>query len=438
MAKPKSIYVCQQCGYQQSGWAGKCPECGQWNSLVETLQSQSKKTSSLQKQPQPIILSKVKAKNTRRISTKILELDRVLGGGLVPGQAVLLAGEPGIGKSTILLEVADKLGDAIYIAGEESANQIKIRADRLGLNAKNILVYEQTDVDALLASLQNISEDSLPNVLIVDSIQTMKTSDLSGMAGSVGQVRETASRLTSYAKSRGIPLILVGHATKEGSVAGPATLSHLVDTVCWFEGERELMLRTIRSIKNRFGPTDEIGLFRMEDKGLISVTDTQKLFIAESKVKTAGSAITCIMEGTRPVLVEIQSLVVPTHTAYPRRIAQGIDSKRLEVMLAVIMARLRLPFWEKDVFVNVVGGASIKEPASDLALIMSLVSAYKDKLIGDKVFIGEVDLSGSVRPVLAQKRRIKHAKAQGFSKIITSSEYSSITNKLSTIFTSKK
>lgn len=441
MAKVKSLYVCQQCGYQQSQWAGRCPQCGEWNSLVETIQnagSHQQHHSPGMQAPAPIKLREVKAKTTKRISTKISELDRVLGGGLVPGQAVLLAGEPGIGKSTILLEVADKLGEAIYVAGEESASQIKIRADRLGLKAKNILIYEQTDVDVLLSSLQNLKKDELPNILIVDSIQTMKTSDLSGMAGSVGQVRETASRLTSFAKSKNIPLVLVGHATKEGSVAGPATLSHLVDTVCWFEGERELMIRMIRSIKNRFGPTDEIGLFRMEDKGLVSVTDAQKLFIAEGRTKASGSAITCIMEGTRPVLVEIQSLVVPTHTAYPRRIAQGIDSKRLEVMLAVIIQRLKMPFWQKDVFVNVVGGANIKEPAADLALVMSLVSAFKDQSLGNKVFIGEVGLSGEVREVIAQKRRVKYAKDQGFVKIMTAKEIGYINNKLSTIFTSQK
>lgn len=440
MAKAKSVYVCQSCGYQQSGWAGKCPQCGEWNSLVETLEQKNSphQSSHSGRHLAPIKLGEVKAKSTERISTKISEFDRVLGGGLVPGQVVLLAGEPGIGKSTLLLEVADTMKDVVYVAGEESASQIKVRADRLKLKNQGILIYEEVDVDALIISLSEISKSKLVSLIIVDSIQTMRTQDLSGMAGSVGQVRESASRFTSLAKSLGIPLILVGHATKEGNVAGPATLAHLVDTVCWFEGEKEFSLRMIRSIKNRFGPTDEIGIFQMEDKGLVSVTDTQKLFLAESKSKTPGSAISCIMEGTRPVLAEIQSLVVPTHTAYPRRIAHGIDSRRLEVILAVLMARLKLPFWEKDVFVNVVGGANIKDPGADLALVFSLISSFKEKSLGNKVFIGEVGLSGEVLPVVGQKRRVKHAKDQGFKEIISSETVSLITNKLSTIFVSSK
>jgi len=433
MAK-KSKYVCGACGYSQTGWSGKCPECDSWGTLVETLEAPThgRKSKNRIQIKDPISLSSVKAQDTKRIGTKISELDRVLGGGLVPGQVVLLAGEPGIGKSTLLLQLSDNLGNALYISGEESTGQIKVRADRLGVKSSSINVLEETNTDAVLEVINSQSQGkNRPNVIIIDSIQTMSTRDLSGMAGSVGQVRESAFRLVQATKALGIPLLLVGHATKEGTVAGPATLSHMVDTVCWFEGDKEILVRTLRSVKNRFGPTDEIGLFKMEEKGLISIEESEKMFVSESDKKVPGSAVTCVMEGTRPVLVEIQSLVVPTHTAYPRRIAQGIDSKRLEVILAVIIQRLRLPFWEKDVYISVVGGFNVKEPAADLAVALALVSSFKAKALPKSVSVGELDLSGGLRPVFAGSKRKKQASRQGYKTYISSDEFNNLTSVVS-------
>jgi len=430
MAK-KSRYVCQQCGYSQTGWSGKCPECDSWGTLVETLEAPThgRKTKNRTQIKDPVNLGSVKAQDTKRIGTKISELDRVLGGGLVPGQVVLLAGEPGIGKSTLLLQLSDNLGNALYISGEESTGQIKVRADRLGVKSSSINVLEETNTDVVLEVINSQSQGkNSPEVIIIDSIQTMSTTDLSGMAGSVGQVRESAFRLVQTTKALGIPLVLVGHATKEGTVAGPATLAHMVDTVCWFEGDKEILVRTLRSVKNRFGPTDEIGLFKMEEKGLISIEESEKMFVTESDKKVPGSAVTCVMEGTRPVLVEIQSLVVPTHTAYPRRIAQGIDSKRLEVILAVIIQRLRLPFWEKDVYINVVGGFNVKEPAADLAVALALVSSFKGKAMLKSVSVGELDLSGGIRPVFAGTKRKKQANRQGYKTYISSEDFDNLTS----------
>jgi DNA repair protein RadA/Sms len=338
-----SKYVCQQCGYESTGWLGKCPECGTWNSLVETVVQSTaargdrrtgKQSSSSKSQIQR--LSEIKQAVTKRTSTKISELDRVLGGGLVPGQVTLIAGEPGIGKSTLLLQLANNLDTVLYVCGEESVTQVKVRAERLGIgttkNKKtNIELLEDTDCDSVTDQIGSSGTDF--SAIIVDSIQTMTTSDLSGMAGSVGQVRECAFRLLKIAKEKNIPLFLVGHVTKEGTVAGPAVLAHIVDTVLWFEGDKTLTTRILRAVKNRFGPTDEVGVFQMEDKGLLPVADLEKAFLEKSKKQVSGSVVTSVLQGTRPLLVEIQALVVPTKLAIPRRVAQGIDSKRLELIL---------------------------------------------------------------------------------------------------------
>jgi DNA repair protein RadA/Sms len=341
---------------------------------------------------------------------------------MVAGQVILLAGIPGIGKSTILLQVAEKLSNTLYISGEESGTQIRIRADRLGLTGNSISIMEETNVDEIISTLVSLTDK--PELAIVDSIQTLSTSDLSGMAGSVGQVRESAFRLTQIAKTLGIPLILVGQVTKEGSVAGPAALAHLVDTVCWFEGDKELVLRILRTIKNRFGPTDEVGVFRMEEKGLASIEDVERLFISERKSKVSGSVVSSIMEGSRPILVEIQSLVVRSNTPYPKRVAQGFDSRRLELLLAILTRRAGLPIFEWDVFVNVVGGISVREPAADLAVCLSLASSFYDRALPNKIVaIGEVGLLGEVREVLGQEKRIKQARRQGFTQSVSSKEY---------------
>lgn len=424
MAK-SSKYVCQQCGYESVGWLGKCPNCDTWGSLVETVVSVGKMGSDKVRvgtNLNPVRLNEIKNTTTKRILTNISELDRVLGGGLVPGQVILIAGEPGIGKSTLLLQLSESLGNILYVCGEESATQVKVRADRLKVKKATIGLLEDTDVD-------NVSEHILSpqnnfSAIIVDSIQTMTTSDLSGMAGSVGQVRECAGRLLRAAKSRNIPLFMVGHVTKEGTVAGPAVLAHIVDTVLWFEGDKTLTTRVIRAVKNRFGPTDEVGIFNMEDKGLIPVADAEKVFLEKTKVQVPGSVVTSVMQGTRPLLVEIQALVVSSKLAIPRHIAQGIDSKRLELLLAVVTRRAGLPMYSHDVFINVAGGLKVLEPATDLAIILAIASSYFDKPLSNKILaVGEVGLLGEIREVVAQEKRLKEAKRLGFTIPVSSTEF---------------
>ena len=422
-----SKYVCQQCGYESTGWLGKCPECGTWNSLVETVievNSKSQKSSSKQTRntkSQVLKLSDIKQTATKRILTKISELDRVLGGGLVPGQVVLIAGEAGIGKSTLLTQISETLGSILYVCGEESASQVKVRADRLGIKKNNINLLEETDVDSVIDQISSF--DKSLSAIVVDSIQTMTTSDLSGMAGSVGQVRECAFRLLRAAKDRNIPLFLVGHVTKEGTVAGPAVLAHIVDTVLWFEGDKTLTTRVLRAVKNRFGPTDEVGVFDMQDKGLIPVPDIEKAFLEKGIKNVSGSIVTSVMQGTRPILVEIQALVVPTKLMIPRRVAQGIDSRRLELLLAVLTRRCGLPLYEYDVFVNIAGGFKVTEPASDLAICLAIASSYFDKPVSGKVIaVGEVGLLGEVREVVAQDKRLKEARRMGFTFSVSSKE----------------
>lgn len=417
--------------------------------MVETVtERESKRAGEREKQIlKPVSLASITAKSTSRISTKISELDRVLGGGLVQGQVVLLAGEPGIGKSTILLQVANELSavsrqtSVLYVSGEESVSQIAIRGQRLDIRNKNIQFLEETDIDLVIQLISNqLSDVSSPTAqagkkksvsdklhpvnstsfLIIDSIQTMYTSDLSGMAGSVGQVRECAYRLVRLAKSKNIPLFIVGHVTKQGGVAGPAVLMHVVDTVLWFEGDKSLTLRLLRAVKNRFGPTDEVGIFTMEDKGLISEDKPEKFFITLHDKNTPGSCITSVLQGTRPILVEIQTLISPTKTAFPKRIAQGIDSKRFELLLAVLIRRCGLPLYDYDCFVNVSGGISVKEPACDLAVCLSMASSYLNKpLPKGSLAIGEVGLLGDIREVTQGDRRVKEAKRLGYKTVIS-------------------
>jgi DNA repair protein RadA/Sms len=421
MAKAHSQYVCQQCGYSQVGWAGKCPNCGSWGSLVETFFEEGGRGEAREKKRvsgiKPVSLSSIPSRKTSRISTKISELDRVLGGGLVPGQVVLLAGEPGIGKSTLLLQLSDKIGNTLYISGEESAGQVKIRADRLKVKSKTLRFLEETNVDSIIKSMDT------PSLIVVDSIQTMATDDLNGLAGSVGQVRECASRLLKKAKQENVPLFLVGHVTKEGTVAGPAVLAHIVDTVLWFEGDKSLTLRLLRAVKNRFGPTDEVGIFEMEDKGLTPLINAEKIFITKGRKEVPGSVVTSLLEGTRPILVEIQSLVVPTKMAFPRRIAQGVDTKRLELLLAVLIRRCGLPLYEHDVFVNVAGGIKVEEPSADLAICLSIASSFFDKPIAKNILaLGEVGLLGEIREVVAEEKRVKEARRLGFTRPVTQKE----------------
>ncbi len=449
----RSTYVCQQCGYSQVGWAGKCPECGTWNSLVETVvqseskgKSKNKNSSSVNRvASSPIKLSEVSELSTQRISTKISELDRVLGGGIVAGQVILIAGEPGIGKSTLLTQLSGQL-KVLYICGEESPGQIAVRIKRLGIKADGLELLEETDVDNVINTAEGKDKSiSLPtthnlSALIVDSIQTMTTTDLSGMAGSVGQVKECASRLVRFAKTNGIPVFIVGHVTKEGTVAGPNVLAHIVDTVLWFEGDTTTNLRILRSIKNRFGPTDEVGIFEMTEKGLMSVEDSQKIFLSEDtklpdeKSKVSGTAIASIMQGTRPILVEIQALIVESKLAFPRRVAQGIDQKRLEVIIAVLIRRCGIPLYNYDTFVNVSGGIKISEPGSDLAVAMAIASSYFDKQIPtNTVSVGEIGLLGEIREVPMQDKRLKESKRLGYTNIISNKDYKYLTQAIKSI-----
>lgn len=426
----KSLFVCQQCGNEFYKWMGKCSYCGEWNSLVETVVGNRTKINSKNKQrtnlinsdTKPIKLSEVKLTKSDRNKTDISELDRVLGGGLVNGQVVLIAGEPGIGKSTLLMQLSNNLKNVFYVSGEESSSQVALRAKRLGVNNKEIVFFESTDCDDIVQNLNNLKEK--PRVVIIDSIQTMVTQDLTGLAGSVGQVRETASRFLKYAKQNDAPLVIVGHVTKEGTVAGPSVLAHIVDTILWFEGEKTSNLRLLRSVKNRFGSTDEVGIFQMEESGLSSVTDAEKIFLdKKNDLSVAGSTTSILMEGTRSILVEIQSLVVPTKMAFPRRVAQGIDSKRLEMLLAILYRRAGISTFEMDVFVNVAGGIKAKDTSLDLAICLSIASSFYDKALPKNILaIGEVGLLGEIRNVNMQEKRVKDAKRLGFNDPVSSKD----------------
>lgn len=438
MAKAKTRYVCQQCGYSQTGWSGKCPECESWGSLVETVsEAGSKKSSS--KNPKAVTksLSSIKAKDSKRKKTKISELDRVLGGGLVPGQVVLIAGEPGIGKSTILMQASDALAgkgkEMLYVSGEESLGQIKLRAERLKVDNKHISLIEETNIEAIIQIIEN-KKGELGGV-IIDSIQTMYTSDLSGMAGSAGQVREVSYRLVRVAKALSLPVFIVGHITKEGSVAGPALLMHIVDTVLWFEGDRDLSYRMLRAHKNRFGPTDEVGIFSMQDKGLASIKSPEKIFLSDRKDMKPGIAVSAAMQGTRPILVEVQTLVVSTKMAFPRRITQGVDAKRFEILLAVLTKRAGLRLNDYDCYLNIAGGISVKDPAIDLAVCLSLASSYFEKALPrNTVAIGEVGLLGDIRSTIAQSKRTKEASRLGYAKALTNTKYDYIDKAIKNIF----
>jgi len=424
-----SQFVCQQCGYSQVKWSGKCPNCGAWGTMVETLLKEEKTSTKRTKSViNPVTLDKVNLEKSPRISSGSSELDRVLGGGIVKGQVILIAGEPGIGKSTLLMQLANKVASqsaknkVFYASGEESALQIATRAERLKSKNPNIVILESTDIDAIISTLEENKKEA--SIAVVDSIQTMSTSDLNGLAGSVGQVRECAFRLVNFAKKEGIPVFIVGHITKEGTVAGPAVLAHIVDTVLWFEGEKSLQLRLIRAVKNRFGPTDEVGIFEMTDRGLTSLTNADKIFLTQGAKNVSGSVVSSTMQGTRPVLVEIQSLTTPSKSAFPKRIAQGIDAKRLELIIAILIKRCSLPLYDQDIFVNVTGGIKIEENACDLAVALSIASSFYNKPFPNKtIAIGELGLLGEIREVIAQDKRIKEAKRLGFENVASAKEF---------------
>lgn len=440
MERQKILFVCQQCGATFPKWMGKCPECGEWNSLVETVEKtkagEIKATAAI-----PQKLSQIKSTKKTRIITGMGEFDRVLGGGVVTGSVILVAGEPGIGKSTLMLQLGQRTG-GLYVSGEESLPQIKIRAERLGISPKRrsvaggkseeIMFLAETNVDTINATIEQLS--NLPMV-IVDSIQTLYTAQLSGVAGSVGQVRECAGRLLRVAKNLGVPVFLIGHVTKEGAIAGPKILEHMVDTVIYIEGERFGSARLLRATKNRFGATDEVGVFEMTDKGLEEVTNPSKLFLKERVKRVPGSVVVATIEGTRPVLVEIQALVVPTQLAIPRRVSQGIDYNRLQMIVAVLSKKLGLPLAGSDVYINITGGLKIEEPAADLGVALAVYSSFKNMAIDAKtVCFGELGLLGEIREVGQMEKRKKEANKLGFTTIITPEKYSSVNQLVKEIF----
>ncbi len=419
MAKAKTIYVCQECGFQTAKWMGKCTACGSWNSLVEeidhpTIEGVFNKREKAEVKP----LNEVQMDETKRMHTGSKELDRVLGGGLVQGSLVLVGGDPGIGKSTLLLQTAKGLteqGDVLYVSGEEAAGQIKMRAQRLGISSEGVYLLCETDMDSILAA----ANDARPAVMVIDSIQTVFTTELGSVPGSVGQVRECCLRLMKYAKTTGTSIFVVGHVTKEGAIAGPRVLEHMVDCVLYFEGERQQSYRILRAVKNRFGSTNEIGVFEMKDCGLCEVPNPSLMMLSGLPEDTPGSAVVCSIEGTRPILAEVQALVTPTGFGTARRMASGVDYNRANMLLAVIEKRLGINMQNQDAYINIAGGLRIMETAVDLAVVLAVLSGVKNVALPyELAAIGEVGLTGEVRSISYADKRITELDKMGFQMCI--------------------
>ena len=423
MAKSKTIFVCSECGNESSKWLGKCPACNSWNTfyeqkVVETKSSSRNASNTEKVNNKPQTLNSYQAKETIRTATGFNELDRVLGGGLVKGSLVLLGGEPGIGKSTLILQICDKIqgeGKVLYVSGEESAEQIKMRADRLGINNDDILFLGETDIDIVNQAIIDIN----PKLVIIDSIQTMYSEEITAAAGSVSQVREITSQVMRVCKSRAITTIIIGHVTKEGNIAGPRVLEHMVDCVLYLEGERYFTYRILRGVKNRFGSTNEIGMFEMREEGMCEITNPSDILISEREDNPAGSCIVSCMEGTRPILVELQALTSQTIYGYPKRTANGIDYNRLALLIAVLEKRVGLQLGSQDVYLNVVGGLRINEPSIDLGIVLVTASSFKNVPIPkDMVIMGEVGLTGEIRRINNIEKRLKEAEKLGFKTCI--------------------
>lgn len=433
MTRMKTVFQCQACGHASPKWLGKCPDCGAWNSFSEerqspkTLKSSNSFGGAAEAQP----LSAITGGKERRRSVGIHELDRVLGGGLVDGAIVLIGGDPGIGKSTLILQalakIADRQTDAehvtqnakrktvLYVSGEESPEQIKLRAERLSINAETIMLLPETLVENIIAAAGELK----PAVLVIDSIQTIFTEELTSAPGSVGQIRESAAKLMIFAKKSHIPVFLIGHVTKEGAIAGPRVLEHLVDTVLYFEGDRGHPYRILRTVKNRFGSTNEIGVFEMTDSGLAEINNPSELFLSERPLNVSGSTVIASMEGTRPLLVEIQALVAPTTFGMPRRTSMGVDFNRVNLLVAVLEKKAGMHLGGMDIFINIVGGLKVIEPASDLGVIAAIASSFREIPIDSRTFLfGEVGLSGEVRAVAQAETRLKEAAKIGFKRAI--------------------
>lgn len=421
MAKNKSIYSCTECGGQSPKWQGQCPHCGGWNTLVEAIAETSTSThryASLANTSEVKLLSEVEAAEVPRFTTSIAEFDRVLGGGLVPGGVVLIGGDPGIGKSTLLLQALAYLSGhypVLYVSGEESAQQIALRAKRLALNAQSVKILAEIQLEKIQAVVAN----QKPQVAVIDSIQTIYSEALTSAPGSVAQVRECAAQLTRLAKQTGVTIILVGHVTKEGALAGPRVLEHIVDTVLYFEGDTHSSFRLVRAFKNRFGAVNELGVFAMTEKGLREVSNPSALFLSQHEMQVPGSCIMVTQEGTRPLLVEVQALVDEAHAPNPRRLSVGLEQNRLAMLLAVLHRHAGIAAFDQDVFVNAVGGVKITEPAADLAVLLAIVSSLRNKPLPEKMVVfGEVGLAGEVRPVQRGQERLKEAAKLGFTHAI--------------------
>lgn len=422
MNKAKTVFVCSECGYESPKWLGKCPGCNSWNSFYEEKVVESKngikgsKETKVKSSPQ--ILNDVIGKHESRVNTGIAELNRVLGGGLVNGSLVLLGGEPGIGKSTLILELCDKItgnGKVLYVSGEESAEQIKIRADRLNIKNNNIFFLGETDIDVI----EQVILEMKPKLVIIDSIQTMYSDEITSAAGSVSQVREITARIMRVCKGHQISTIIIGHVTKDGNIAGPRVLEHMVDTVLYLEGERYFSYRILRSVKNRFGSTNEIGMFEMQNEGMVEISNPSTILISDRVDNPPGSVIVASMEGTRPLLIELQALTTPSVYGLPRRAANGVDYNRLTMLIAVLEKKARVPLGSQDIYLNVVSGIRLVEPAVDLGTILVIASSFSNKSIPkDAIVIGEVGLTGEVRSVNFVEKRIKEAEKMGFKKCI--------------------
>lgn len=420
MAKQSTVFVCSNCGNESSKWFGKCPACNEWNTCYEeklTTKSGGGKSNS-KRVASPVKLNEVKKQDIVRTSTGFAELDRVLGGGLVKGALTLVGGEPGIGKSTLILQICDKVkgeGKVLYISGEESADQIKIRADRLGINNDDIVFLGETDIDVIQDAILQIN----PKLVIIDSIQTMYSDEITSGPGSVSQVREITSRIMKMCKQEAITTIIIGHVTKDGNIAGPRVLEHMVDTVLYLEGERYFSYRILRGVKNRFGSTNEIGMFEMKDVGMCEIDNPSSVLLSERNENTAGSIVVASMEGTRPILVELQALTTTSVFGMARRTANGIDYNRLTLLIAVLEKRAGLPLGNQDVYLNIVGGIRINEPALDLGIVLAASSSFRNIAVpNDTIAIGEVGLTGEVRSVNMIEKRLKEAEKLGFKKCI--------------------
>lgn len=421
MAKAKkSVFFCQNCGHEESKWLGQCPACKEWNTFVEEKVTSVKAgTVRDKKEAQIVALSSVETDEDERMMTEMAELDRVLGGGIVPGSLVLVGGDPGIGKSTLLLQVCQRLAamnkKILYISGEESLKQIKLRANRMGDFSHTLFLLCETNLDMI----RNVIEQQTPDMVVIDSIQTMYNEEVGAAPGSVSQVRESTNILMQLAKGLGISIFIVGHVTKEGTVAGPRVLEHMVDTVLYFEGDRHASYRILRAVKNRFGSTNEIGVFEMQKRGLVEVENPSEFMLSGRPEHASGSVVACAMEGTRPMLMEIQALVCKSSFGMPRRTAAGLDYNRVNLLMAVLEKRAGLPLSSYDAYVNIAGGIRMNEPAADLGIVMAIASSYKNKPVSeDAIVFGEVGLSGEVRAVIMPEQRVAEAKKLGFKTCI--------------------